>query len=69
MYYYCDRKEYDKKNIENNKEKIALQNKEYRENNKEKINKKYHCQCGGKYSHNNKALHLKTKKHQKYLLQ
>ena len=56
---------------ENNKERIALWKKEYRENNKEKIalhkNKKYDCECGGKYSRVSKARHFRSLIHQKYL--
>ena len=37
--------------------------KQYREENKETINKKYNCSCGGKYTHSNKARHLKNLKH------
>jgi hypothetical protein len=39
-------------------------------NNKDIINTKrsvqYECPCGGRYIHNNKSQHLKTKKHIKY---
>jgi hypothetical protein len=41
----------------------------YREANKEKINKKHTCQCGGKYTHVNKATHFKSQKHQQLLSQ
>jgi hypothetical protein len=37
--------------------------KKYRENNKEHLNKKFVCECGGKYTHQNKAAHSKTKIH------
>ena len=37
--------------------------KKYRENNKEHLNKKFVCECGGKYTHQNKAVHSKTKIH------
>jgi hypothetical protein len=50
-----------------NKEKI----KEYRDVNKEKIkeqqNEKHDCPCGGRYTHQNKIQHFKTKKHKKYI--
>lgn len=52
---------------ENNKENIKQYKKEYYENHKDKINKKIECECGCKYTHQNKARHIKTKKHQKYL--
>lgn len=57
----------DKDYYEKNKEKILLQKKEYQQKNKDKLNKKYNCECGGKYTHQTKARHFKTKKHIKYL--
>jgi hypothetical protein len=43
--------------------------KQYYVNNKEKItardSQKYQCECGGKYIHQHKARHMKSKKHQK----
>ena len=57
-----------KERYENNKEAIA----EYYENNKEAIlakqKVKYNCDCGGKYTHNHKPKHFKTKLHQNWLL-
>jgi len=45
--------------------------KKYYEQNREIICKKkrkhFNCACGGRYKYSNKARHLKTKKHQKYL--
>ena len=61
-----DNKEYDKEYYEKNKDKIIEQKKEYYEENKEKINRQYECECGGKYTHQNKLQHLKTKKHLNY---
>ena len=44
--------------------------KKYRQANKEKIharqNKKYSCECGGKYTRAHKAVHKKSKKHQEW---
>jgi len=60
-----------KKYREKNKEKIAERKRLYREKHKERIKehkgKKYNCECGGKYTHDHKAGHLRTKKHQAYL--
>ena len=56
-------KEYFKEYRENNKEYIKECDKKYREDNKEKINEKFDCDCGGKYTHQNKMTHSKTKKH------
>jgi len=62
-----------KEHYQQNREKIIDYNKEYREQNKNKIkerdNAKYECPCGGKYTHGNKAIHLRTFKHQTYLNQ
>jgi len=55
--------EYQKKYYEENKDKI----KKYCEENKERISKKFNCECGGKYTHNHKSHHNKTKKHRLYL--
>ena len=41
--------------------------KAYRDTNKEKINEKFDCKCGGKFTHQNKSHHIKTKKHQNFL--
>jgi hypothetical protein len=59
-------KQYYKEWCEDNKDKKKECDKQYREDNKERINKKYNCECGGKYTHKNKAKHFKTKKHIKY---
>jgi len=54
-----------------NKDMIKNYNKNYYESNKlsrcQKINKKFNCVCGGKYTYINKSKHLKTKKHLKYI--
>ena len=52
-----------KKYYEANKE----QSKEYRQANKERLNHKINCECGGKYTHQNKSIHFKTQKHQAYV--
>ena len=70
--YYQDNRERELKNKAEwrakNKDKI----KEYRAKNKEKTkeqrSKKFDCPCGGKYTHHNKAIHLKTNKHQEWVL-
>ncbi len=59
-------KEYNKEYYNNHKEK----KKEYYENNKKKINEKrsekINCECGGKYTHNNKSIHFNSQKHQNF---
>jgi len=41
---------------------------DYRIKNRELINKKMNCMCGGKYTKQNKTIHERSKKHQKYIL-
>jgi len=73
-YYENNKQEiavYQKEYRKNNKQEIAEQNKQYRKNNKEIINKKKRvktdCKCGGKYTHDNKSRHFKSKKHLEYI--
>ena len=56
-------KEQRKERYENNKEAIKEQQKEYYEKIKHKLNEKFICECGGRYTQQNKALHLQTKRH------
>ena len=62
-----DNKDYQKQYRIDNKDKI----KEYYITNKDKINikriQKVDCECGGKFSFNNKSQHLRTTKHQKFI--
>ena len=64
-------KEYQKDWCDVNKDKIKEQKKQYRELHKAKIseqkNKKYDCECGGKYTHVHKNQHLKSKKHELFI--
>ena len=64
---YTHSAEYNKKYLKqyriNNKESLKLYKKQYRINNKQKTNKKYSCDCGGKYTHHNKSNHFKTLRH------
>ena len=41
--------------------------KEYLEQNKDKINAKFVCDCGGRYTYRHKSRHLKSKKHLDYI--
>ena len=56
---------------EKNKQKINEYIKQYREKNKEKIkeqkNEKHVCECGGRYTQQNRSIHCKTKKHLQYV--
>ena len=75
-------KELQKKYKENNKEKLKEYSTQYKVNNNEKMkdkrlqyyeDKKYKlkqqniCCCGGKFTTINKAIHIKSKKHQVYI--
>ena len=61
-------KEYNK----SHKEEKRIYDEEYRENNKEKIkekmNKKFQCKCGGKYTRAHKLKHERTQIHINYVL-
>ena len=50
-----------------NKDQILEQQKAYDDANKDKLKEKFHCQCGGCYTHHNKSIHQKTAKHQKFI--
>jgi len=76
--YYYKNKEKVKAYQNENKEKILQYQKEYYKNNKDKkreyclqnaerLNEKIVCSCGGRYTFRNKAQHLKSQKHQKYI--
>jgi len=75
--------ETNKKLYELNKEKIYEQHKKWRESNKdyskdyyekhkytllENMNKKYTCDCGGKFTHCHKKVHERTAKHIKFMI-
>tara|TARA_B110001469_G_scaffold75143_1_gene71292 strand:+ start:212 stop:772 length:561 start_codon:yes stop_codon:yes gene_type:complete len=63
--------EYYKEYIKKNKNKYKNYDKNYQELNKDTIkdrkNKKYECECGGKYTNANKNQHLKTIKHKTFI--
>jgi hypothetical protein len=66
-------REKQKEYVENNKESISQKRKEYRENNKQSINEKRKekmtCECGSIHRINEKARHIKSKKHQNFINQ
>lgn len=69
--YYNDNKELiseqKKQYYKDNKAKrLEYQNK-YRSLNLNKLHQKFSCECKGKYILANRSIHLKTKKHKKYL--
>ena len=64
-------KEYKKEWYEENRVKLRAQHREYYGNNAEKVkarqNEKHQCECGGKFTHVNKARHFRSKKHQAHI--
>lgn len=42
-------------------------NKKYKQDNKDYIYQKVNCICGGKYTMNHKARHMKTRKHRDFI--
>jgi len=51
---------------ENNKDKRKESADKYRKNNKDKRTQKINCECGGKFTLQNKSRHLKSKNHIKF---
>jgi len=69
---YCDaNKDKQREYRDANKDKIIEYKKLYYDVNKDKINikrnEKYNCECGGKYTRQHKAHHLRTTKHQEFI--
>ena len=64
-----DKKKWFKEYREANKEKLKKYDKLYYEKNKEKYNKKYDCECGGKYINSHKKKHLRTIKHTAWFME
>ena len=56
-----------KQYYEKNKLKINERHQQYYEKNKSKLNQHIDCICGGKYTHQHKLEHEKTKKHQQFI--
>ncbi len=61
-YYQQYYQQYREQNIEKLDEYI----RQYREQNKNKLQENFECECGGKYTRENRAKHFKTKKHLNY---
>jgi hypothetical protein len=49
------------------REKNCEYQKHYRTENKDKLNQPFTCECGGRYTHEHKHHHLKSKRHQSYM--
>ena len=64
-------REKSKKYYEQNKERIRQWGIQYRtlknESIKKRKNKKYECECGGRYTHSNKQQHYRSKKHKNFV--
>jgi hypothetical protein len=60
-----------KQYYEEHKEKLKGKKKQYYEDHKEQIQvkwgEKFVCECGGRYTHNHKSHHMKSKKHQQFI--
>jgi predicted GIY-YIG superfamily endonuclease len=52
---------------EEKRERKFETNKKYHEENRDTINEKFNCECGGRFTRQNKAPHLKTQKHIKFI--
>ena len=52
---------------DDNVDKHKQLGKQYRKDNTDKLKQKNNCLCGGRYTHTNKSVHLKSIKHLKYL--
>ena len=64
--------EWDNEYYKHNMEDIKEYKKDWYTNNRNKVlermNTKYNCGCGGKYTHGDRRKHNRTKNHQQYLL-
>lgn len=69
--YYEENKEYFHQkrilNYNNNKDKQKDYSKCYREDRLEYYKQQVQCECGGKFTNDNKSRHMKSKIHKKYL--
>jgi hypothetical protein len=58
-------KERNQRYQDTHKEQVKI----YRDTHKEHTNEKFICNCGGRYTHVNRLVHFKTKKHLDYITQ
>jgi hypothetical protein len=56
-------KESDKKYYETHKVELIERKKKYQKENGAKLKEKFNCECGGKYTFDNKSHHIKTQRH------
>jgi len=62
-------KEYAKEYRQNNKDKISKDKVKYYQANKYKLNKKYECPCGGRYTAHHITEHVQSKRHEHWVLE
>ena len=65
-------KQYFKQYREKHKAQLKIYYKQYSKQyyakNKAKLKQKFNCKCGGKYTNVNKARHMRSEKHKRYLI-
>ncbi len=52
-----------------NRDRLSIENKERKMKDKEIRSEKFTCPCGGKFTHQHRSEHNKSKKHLKYISQ
>lgn len=60
-------KHYQNQYRKDNADTIKQYRQEYRQKNYEKLNEKFTCECGGRYTKKNQSTHFKSIKHRTYL--
>lgn len=59
--------EQNKAYYDKNQEKLLQQKRNYSNNNKDKLYQKFDCECGGKYTHQQRSKHYKTIRHIEFI--
>lgn len=66
-YKYTNKADYYKARYQEKKEHINTLSKAWYHANKDKLQEKFNCACGGKYTFNHKVSHCRTNRHKDYL--
>jgi hypothetical protein len=66
--YQQDHQEEIKQYQQDHKVEIKKYKQQYYQDHREKLRKKHDCPCGGRYTHEHKARHLKSEHHHNYIL-
>ena len=66
MSNYMNSKIYKMQYYQNNKEYLKFKSRQYRQDNDVLLKQKHNCECGGKYTHQHIARHLKSKLHREF---